>query len=102
MRKNSWMLNGFITKLISEKFSNLELEDGEFENGDLTKVFDLLSSSTDYANKGKYWTEKQITDYLISIGFSETDAAKETAWLLEKTHGQIIKRTGNTYYEITK
>ena len=27
---------------------------------------------------------------------------KETAWLLEKTHGQIIKRTGNTYYEITK
>lgn len=86
----------------SEKFSNIELEDGEFENGDLTKVFDLLSSSTDYANKGKHWTEKQITDYLISIGFSETDAAKETDWLLEIPHGQIIKRTGNTYYEITK
>ena len=27
---------------------------------------------------------------------------KQTAWLLEKTHGQIIKRTGNKYYEITK
>ena len=27
---------------------------------------------------------------------------KQTALLLEITHGQIIKRTGNKYYEITK
>ena len=27
---------------------------------------------------------------------------KQTALLLGKTHGQIIKRTGNKYYEITK
>ena len=86
----------------SKTFTDLILEDGEYINGDLSTVFDLLTSSVDYANKGKYWTEEQIKQHLISIGFSETSAAQETAWLLEITHGQIIKRTGNKYYEITK
>ena len=86
----------------SKTFTDLILEDGEYINGDLSTVFDLLTSSVDYANKGKHWTEEQIKQHLISIGFSETSAAQETDWLLEIPHGQIIKRTGNTYYEITK
>lgn len=53
----------------------------------------------------KTYLKSMVKYYLYKMHTGENfmhTLKKQTAWLLEKTHGQIIKRTGNTYYEITK
>ena len=59
--------------------------------------------SPSLTNEGKYnWTENQIKNWFIGRGFGNSEANKETAWLMSINHGFIASRTGSLVYMILK
>jgi hypothetical protein len=54
-------------------------------------------------NEGKFiWTESQIKNWFIGRGFGNTEANRETAWLMSINHGFLASRTGSLVYMILK
>ena len=52
---------------------------------------------------GKHrWSETEIKKWLIGNGFGETEATKESSWLVMTNHGFIVMRDGNLVYLILK
>ena len=52
---------------------------------------------------GKHrWSEAEIKKWLIGNGFGETEATKESSWLVMTNHGFIVMRDGNLVYLILK
>jgi hypothetical protein len=54
-------------------------------------------------NEGKYnWTESQIKNWFVGRGFGNTEANRETAWLMSINHGFLASREGSLVYMILK
>lgn len=59
--------------------------------------------SKSLTNEGKHrWDEATIKKWLISNGFGEYEATKESSWLALTNHGFLATRTGNVVYCILK
>jgi hypothetical protein len=57
----------------------------------------------DLTNEYKHvWTESQLNNYFIGRGFGNTEAKKETAWLMTINHGFIASRSGSIVYMLIK
>ena len=50
----------------------------------------------------RQWTKSQIKDWLRSHYLSETNATRESLWLVTIDHGAIFIRYGNMFYCILK
>ena len=58
---------------------------------------------TQSATEGKHrWSEEEIKKWLIGCGFGQTEATKESSWLVMTNHGFIVMRDGNLVYMILK
>lgn len=81
---------------------NTTLQDGyyvrvEINNEQWKEVSKSLTS------EGRHrWDEATIKKWLISNGFGETEATKESSWLALVNHGLLVTRDGNMVYMILK
>lgn len=74
-------------------YLRFELSDSEFE----------WEKSNNFKNSPQnIWTKDQINSYLIGLGFDNTKAEKESAWLASIKHGCIGSRNGAYLYVILK
>jgi hypothetical protein len=78
------------------------LNDGYYIRYELT-TSDWNSIKPSLTNEGKYnWTESEIKKYFIGRGFGNSEATKETSWLMTINHGFIASRSGSLVYMILK
>ena len=78
------------------------LSDGYYVRCELTNEF-WKDYCKDLPSEGKHsWTEETIKKWLISNGFGESEARKESSWLVLVNHGFIVVRDGNLVYMILK
>jgi hypothetical protein len=62
----------------------------EFSSSEWDKI---SQSATD---EGKHnWTESEINKWFIGRGFGDSEANRETAWLMTINHGFIASRSGS-------
>ena len=78
------------------------LNDGYYFRYEFTSSeWSTISSSL--TNEGKYnWTEDDIKKWFIGRGFGNSEANKETAWLMTINHGFIASRSGSIVYMLMK
>lgn len=78
------------------------LSDGYYVHYELTNALwtQLAPSLTD---DGKHnWTESDINKWFIGRGFGNSEANRETAWLMTIDHGLIASRSGSMVYMLLK
>jgi len=78
------------------------LNDGYYFRYEFTSSeWSTISSSL--TNEGKHnWTENEIKNWFIGRGFGNSEANKETAWLMTINHGFIASRSGSIVYMLLK
>jgi hypothetical protein len=76
------------------------IDDGYYVRTEITNSeFKQLSLT----NEGKHqWTEDQIYNWFIGIGFGKTEATKEKAWFTTIDHGFLASRDRSLVYMILK
>lgn len=78
------------------------LNDGYYIRYELSNDF-WKDICKDLPSDGKHsWTEETIKKWLISNGFGESEARKESSWLVLVNHGFIVVRDRNLVYMILK
>lgn len=78
------------------------LNDGYYVRMELTSD-QWAQISKNLTSEGKHrWSEETIKKWFISNGFGETEANKETSWIVVIDHGFLATRTGNIVYYILK
>lgn len=69
----------------------------EFTNDQFAEISNYLT------NEGRHsWDEATLKKWLISIGFGETEAARESSWFVLINHGGLAVRSGNLIYYVLK
>ena len=81
---------------------NITLNDGYYVRAEISKS--QWSEISKYLTaEGRHrWDEETIRKWLISNGFGETEATKESSWFVVTEHGLLVTRTGNMVYLILK
>jgi len=78
------------------------LGDGYYIRYEFTSV-EWSQISQNLTSEGRHnWSESQIRNWFIGRGFGNSEANRETAWLLTINHGFIASRTGSLVYMILK
>ena len=78
------------------------LTDGHYVRYELSKE-EWANISKGLTSEGRHrWDEETIKKWLISNGFGETEARKESSWLTLIDHGFVVVRDGNIVYLILK
>lgn len=82
--------------------SQVTIEDGYYLRIEITnEQWKELSKSL--TNEVQHrWSEAEIKKWLIGCGFGQTEATKESSWLVMTNHGILVAREGNLVYEIVK
>jgi len=81
---------------------DMTLDDGyyrriEISNNQWDRIAENLTS------EGKHkWSESEIKNWLVGNGFGESEAEKESSWLVSVDHGFIVTRDGYSVYMILK
>jgi len=69
----------------------------EFTTSDWNEIKPSLT------NEGKYsWTEGEIKKWFIGRGFGNSEAERETSWLMTIKHGFIASRSGSVVHMLLK
>ena len=79
-----------------------DLQDGYYVRIEITNdEWKEIAKNLD--NEGKHrWDEETIKKWLISNGFGESEARKESSWFAVVDHGLLATRTGKLVYLILK
>lgn len=78
------------------------LNDGYYVRVEITND-QWVEISKNLTSEGRHkWDEATIRKWLVSNGFGETEADKESAWLVLVNHGFLVTRDGNLVYMILK
>jgi hypothetical protein len=78
------------------------LSDGKYIRYEFT-TSEWNSIKQSLTNEGKYnWTESEIKKWFIGRGFGNSEANKETSWLMTINHGFIASRDGSLVDMILK
>lgn len=81
---------------------NTSLNDGYYVRVEITNE-QWKEIGKNLTSEGRHkWDEATIKKWLISNGFGETEATKESSWLTLINHGFIVARDGNLVYLILK
>ena len=81
--------------------TNVSISDGYYIRTEITESD--WKTWTQNITEGKHkWSEAEIKKWLIGCGFGETEATKESSWLVMANHGFIVMRDGNLVYMILK
>lgn len=96
----------------SDYYSNVgvTLDDGYYSrviltNDQFDSAFATLENilGQDAIDEYKHeWTFARIKSWFIGRGFGDSEAEKESNWLITTSHGMIISRSKNTVYYIIK
>ena len=78
------------------------LEDGFYNQVELTNSQFSDFSKTLTAEHNHKWTEKQIYNWFIGRNFTPYEATQKTAWIITTNHGIITSRSGNIVYSLIK
>ncbi|MCL1931416.1 MAG: hypothetical protein FWF55_06335 [Treponema sp.] len=86
----------------SSAFGGLTLNNGMYIRYELTSS-EWNSIKPSLTDEGKYnWTESEINKWFIGRGFGNSEANRETAWLMTISHGFIASRSGSLVYMLLK
>lgn len=78
------------------------LQDGYYVRVEITNE-QWKEIGKNLTSEGRHrWDEETIKKWLISNGFGETEARKESSWFALIDHGLLATRTGNLVYLILK
>ena len=81
---------------------NTSLDDGMYVRLEFTSS-QWLQISPSLTNEGRHsWTKRKIKAWLLGRGFGDSEATKESAWMITITHGFIASRIGSAVYFILK
>jgi hypothetical protein len=76
------------------------LDPGRYGGGEITNnEFNQIDLPDNYKHE---WTESQIYDWFIGLGFGAPQANDAKSWLFTVNHGFIRSRIGNVVHEIIK
>lgn len=79
-----------------------DLQDGYYKRMEITNE-QWKEIAKNLTSEGKHrWDEETIKKWLISNGFGESEARKESSWFAVVDHGLLATRTGNMVYLILK
>lgn len=78
------------------------LDDGYYKRVEIPNdVWENISKGL--TSEGKHrWSEEEIKKWLIGNGFGQTEATKESSWLVMVDHGFLVTRDQNLVYMILK
>jgi len=79
-----------------------KLDDGYYIHLELTNSqFNQMSSELTDEYK-HVWTESLLNNWFVGRGFGNTEAKRETSWLITINHGFIASRTRSIVYMLIK
>ena len=78
------------------------LDDGYYKRVEITNE-QWKQIAPKLTSDGKHrWSEEEIKKWLIGNGFGESEAKKESSWLVMVDHGFLVTRDQNLVYLILK
>ena len=92
-------------RAVNSAGGNYSVQDGYYSRIEITQAQynstfkDLYAQASNYRHE---WTEDEIKSWFIGRGFGNSEATKETSWIITADHGMIISRTGSIVYVIMK
>jgi len=85
-----------------QESSQLTLTDGYYKRLEITNA-EWEQFSKNLTSEGRHkWSEEEINKWFLGCGFGDSEARRETSWLVTVNHGFIVMRDGYLVYMILK